>query len=79
MLLRLQVTPDTPGDPGVARPGIITTPAQVSATAQGSPTRKIKMSGVIDPTFDSEVVQLDQTAVTAMYAKCKSRFWDHPS
>ena len=79
VLLRLQVTPDTPGDPGVARPGIITTPAQVSATAQGSPTRKIKMSGVIDPTFDSEVVQLDQTAVTAMYAKCKSRFWDHPS
>ena len=34
---------------------------------------------VIDPTLDSEVVQLEQTAVSAMYAKYKSRFGDHPS
>ena len=34
---------------------------------------------VIDPTLDSEVVQLEQTAVSAMYAKYKSKFGDHPS
>eukprot|EP00435_Cladocopium_sp_Y103_P055235 s871_g18.t1 len=80
VMLRVQQTPDTPGDPGVARPGVITTPAQgTSSSAQGSPTRKIKLSVVVDPTLDSEVIQLEQTSVTAMYTKYKSRFGDHPS
>ena len=79
VFLRLQMAPDTPGDPGVAKPGVITTPVQGSANTQGSPTRKIKLSVVIDPTLDSEVIQLDQTAVSAMYATYKTRFGDHPS
>ena len=66
VFLRLQMAPDTPGDPGVAKPGVITTPVQGSANTQGSPTRKIKLSVVIDPTLDSEVIQLDQAAVSAM-------------
>ena len=79
VMLRMQMTPDTPGDPGIQRPGVATTPAQPPSSSQGSPTRKIKLSVVIDPTLDSEVVQLEQTAVSAMYAKYKSRFGDHPS
>ena len=79
VMLRMQMKPDTPGDPGVPKAGVVTTPAQGSSPAQGSPTRKIKMSVVIDPTLDSEVIQLEQTAVSAMYAKYKERFGDHPS
>ena len=79
VMLRMQMTPDTPGDPGVQRPGVATTPAQPPSSSQGSPTRKIKLSVVIDPTLDSEVVQLEQTTVSAMYAKYKSKFGDHPS
>eukprot|EP00435_Cladocopium_sp_Y103_P030761 s851_g7.t1 len=80
VMLRMQLTPDTPGDPGVTRPGINTAPSQSSSpVSKGSPTRKIKLSVVIDPTLDSEVVQLGQSAVTAMYSKYKQRFGDHPS
>ena len=34
VFLRLQMTPDTPGDPGVAKPGVITTAAPSSANSQ---------------------------------------------
>lgn len=44
-----------------------------------SAAQKIKLSVAIDPTLDSEVVQLEQTAVSAMYAKYKAKFGDHPS
>ena len=78
VMIRMQVAPDTPGDPGVTKPGTITTPTPGASSAQGSPTRKIKLS-VIDPNLDSEVAQLDQTAVSARYNKYKTRFGDHPS
>ena len=79
VMLWMQMTPDTPAGPGVQRPGVTTTPTQSSSNAQGSPTRKIKLSVVIDPTLDSEVVQLEQSAVSALYAKYKTKFGDHPS
>lgn len=38
-----------------------------SPTAPASPTRRFKLSTILDPTLDAEVVQLDSTEIQAMY------------
>ena len=80
-LLRLGIKPDNPGDPSIptALVGIQQLPpagggggAQSPPTS--SPTRKLKMSSVVDPTLDAEIVQLDPGEITAMYAVYKQKF-----
>ena len=76
-LLRLGIQPDQPGasglpalpvvpaGPGKASPGEGTAPA-------GSPTRKLKLSSVVDPTLDAEISHMDATEVEVLYAEYRT-------
>ena len=88
VLLRLGIRPDMPGDASIptARVGAPPLPpAGGGLTAGGasptpaSPTRKLKLSAVIDPTLDAEVQQVSPAEITEMYTRYKNRFGDHPS
>ena len=88
VLLRLGIRPDVPGDTSIptARIGAPPLPPAGGSLAAGgasltpaSPTRKLKLSSVIDPTLDAEVQQLSPTEITEMYTRYKNRFGDHPS
>ena len=84
VLLRLNAPLDSPGALGPPAPAIgaapfpPTGPGGTTAGAP-SPTRKLKLSAIIDPTLDAEIVQLTTAEVTAMYLKYKNKFGDHPS
>ncbi|CAJ1414471.1 unnamed protein product, partial [Effrenium voratum] len=47
--------------------------------ANAAPTRKLKLSSVVDPTLDAEIVQLSHEEVTKMYSDYKAKFGDYPS
>ena len=88
VLLRLGIRPDVPGDASIptARIGAPPLPPVGGSLAAGSasptpasPTRKLKLSSVIDSTLDAEVHQLSPTEITEMYTRYKNRFGDHPS
>ena len=84
-LRRLGMTPDVPGATGppggviggyppqaVAAPGL-------GAAATTGMTRKLKLSAIIDPTLDAEVVQIDRADVQQMYSDYKAKYGDYPS
>ena len=78
-LLRLGANPDHVGSstaPPVVSIGVSPLPSTSTPT---SPTRKLKLSSVIDPTLDAEILQLEQSEVARMYSTYKAKFGDHPS
>ena len=78
-LLRLGANPDHVGSstaPPVVSIGVSPLPSTSTPT---SPTRKLKLSSVIDPTLDAEIIQLEQSEVARMYSTYKAKFGDHPS
>ena len=47
--------------------------------APAGQARKIKLSAVLDPTLDAEIIPLSDTEVAAMYDQYRAKFGDHPS
>lgn len=84
-LLRLGITPDHPGSTGlpVARVNPVGMPPAVPAggtsSPLGSPTRKLKLSSVVDPTLDAEIVQVAKSELDKMYGDYKAKFGAHPA
>ncbi|CAE7648821.1 unnamed protein product [Symbiodinium sp. CCMP2592] len=74
--LRMGVTPDSPGAAGPSAP----TPAMVAAgPASPSGGRKLKLSAILDPTLDADVVVLEQTETQTLYTEYKKKYGDFPS
>ena len=80
VLMRLGSNPDSFGSGSPATPAIgATFPPATPPAANASPTRKLKLSSIIDPTLDAEIIQLTNAEVSSMYTSYKTRFGDHPS
>ena len=85
ILLRLGIQPDLPGAASIPI-ALVGTPFPPAGSA-GAPapptspatTRKLKLSSVVDPTLDAEILQLDPAEVTKMYTDYKAKFGDRPS
>ena len=74
---RVGATPDTPGHMGPPTPAVAAAPP-APVTGQ-SPSRKLKMSSVVDQTLDAEVQPLAIEAINEMYKGYKAKFGDVPS
>ena len=74
------IPPDSMGTPGpstrvyVAGPG-----APASGGQSGAGSRRLKLSAVLDPTLDADVVSLGNLEIQKLYADYKAKFGDHPS
>ncbi|CAL1165921.1 unnamed protein product, partial [Cladocopium goreaui] len=81
VFLRLKVNPDGPGGAGPPQPIVGAAPFPGTGGGQGpsSPTRKLKLSSIVDPTLDAEILQLGQEEIAEMFSKYKSKFGDVPS
>ena len=82
--LRIGRIPDDPGAPGPPAPlagappfppvgGGANAPGQAPAT-----TRRLKLSAILDPTLDAEVVPMENAEQAALYEAYKRRFGDFP-
>ena len=75
---RVGSVPDTPGATPVAAPApAALAPAAIANT--NSPSRKVKLSAVVDQTLDAEITSLTTAEVNAMYEQYRLRFGDVPS
>ena len=81
VFLRLKVNPDGPGGAGPPQPTVGAAPFPGTGGGQGpsSPTRKLKLSSIVDPTLDAEILQVGQEEIAEMFSKYKSKFGDVPS
>ena len=83
-LKRLGITPDAPGGTGLptvmavvpAGPG---GPPPTATPVGASPTRKLKLSSVLDPTLDAEIQQMDPPELARLYQEYKDKFGAHPA
>eukprot|EP00434_Breviolum_minutum_P012208 symbB.v1.2.010766.t2/scaffold709.1/size267679/9 len=83
-LLRLGIQPDQPGASGLpalsvvpSGPGRATPPTTAMQTA--SPTRKLKLSSVVDPTLDAEISHIEAAELENLYADYRAKYGAHPS
>ena len=82
--LRVGRTPDDPGSPSPVAPVAGTTPFPTvggvgpQTAQQGGTTRKLKLSAILDPTLDAEVVPLTAAEQATLYQNYKDRFGDFP-
>ena len=83
-LLRLGIQPDQPGASGLpaltvvpSGPGRATPPT--SAMQAASPTRKLKLSSVVDPTLDAEITHIEAAELENLYADYRAKYGAHPS
>ena len=80
--LRSQVPPDRPGE-GTPAVSVSGTPLPQAGSQQpsaaASPTRRLKLSIIVDPTLDTELVQMSQQELTSLYAKYKTKYGSHPA
>ena len=80
-LLRMGRIPDSPGDPGLQPPvipGLPLPPMGGNPAGQGQP-RKLKLSAVLDPTLDAEIIGLSETEVANRYEAYKRKYGDFPT
>ena len=80
-LLRLGIQPDQPGASGLpalavvpSGPGRAAPPTSALQTA--SPTRKLKLSSVVDPTLDAEIAHIE---ASELYADYRTKYGAHRS
>lgn len=80
IFLRLKSTPDGVGSPGPPTPVVGAPPCIPPTGSPGPayPTRKLKLSSVIDPTLDFQIMQLEQTTVADMFSRYRAKFRDLP-
>ena len=80
--LRSQVPPDRPGEgaPAIAVSGTPLPPAgSQQHSAAASPTRRLKLSIIVDPTLDTELIQMSQQELTSLCTKYKAKYGSHPT
>ena len=83
-LLRLGIQPDRPGASGLpALPVVPTGPGKAPSVGgvapAGSPTRKLKLSSVVDPTLDAEIIHMEATEVELLYSQYRAKYGAVPS
>ena len=83
-LKRLGITPDAPGATGLPTslavvPAGPATAATPTATLGQSPTRKLKLSSVVDPTLDAEITQIEQGEITRLYQEYSAKYGACPA
>ena len=84
-LKRLGITPDFPGGTGLPTAlAVVPTGPGSAVTAPGpaitgSPTRKLKLSSVVDPTLDAEIQQMEQGELNRLYQEYSLKFGAHPA
>ena len=78
VFLRLGATPDGVGSTAPPTPTTGASPLP-AAGSHGTLTRKLKLSSIIDPTLDAEIVQMSQDEVTEAYKRYRNKYGDHPS
>eukprot|EP00435_Cladocopium_sp_Y103_P031144 s2849_g7.t2 len=80
--LRMGQIPDLPGGPGPQGPMAGQAPfppaGGVPAQPQGATTRKLKLSAILDPTLDADVIPMLPAEQTALYEGYRGRFGDFP-
>eukprot|EP00435_Cladocopium_sp_Y103_P007503 s3840_g2.t1 len=81
--LRMGRTPDNPGAQGPQAPAAGAPPFPAAGgggpdPAQPAATRKLKLSAILDPTLDAEVIPLSAAEQAAYYEEYKRRFGDFP-
>ena len=54
-------------------------PAVGGGPQQPGQARKIKLSAVVDPTLDAEIIPIPEAEVTQMYDQYRQRFGDYPT
>ena len=80
-LLRMGKYPDSPGDTGVLPPvvpGAPFPPVGGGIPGQAHP-RKLKLSAILDPTLDAEVVGMPESEVADRYEAYKRKYGDFPT
>ena len=83
-LLRVGRAPDSPGDLGLPGPAIANAalpPAGGGGQAPAGPgntTRKLKLSAVLDPTLDAEIVAMSPAEISQAYQDYAAKFGDQP-
>ena len=79
-LLRMGIPPDSVGTPGPSTPAPVAGPGAPATGGQpGAGSRRLKLSAVLDPTLDADVVSLGNLEIQKLYADYKAKFGDHPS
>ncbi|CAE7734064.1 SMYD2, partial [Symbiodinium necroappetens] len=79
-LLRMGIPPDSMGTPGPSAPAPVAGPGAPAPGGQaGAGSRRLKLSAVLDPTLDADVVSLGNLEIQKLYADYKAKFGDHPS
>ena len=83
-LKRLGVTPDAPGATGLPTalavvPAGPTTAANPTAALGQSPTRKLKLSSVVDPTLDAEITQIESGEISRLYQEYSAKYGACPA
>eukprot|EP00435_Cladocopium_sp_Y103_P008443 s1353_g2.t1 len=82
--LRMGRTPDDPGAPSPAAPLAGSPPFPLVGGGGANPgqalgtTRKLKLSAILDPTLDAEVIPLEATEIAALYEGYRQRYGDFP-
>lgn len=88
VLLRLGIVPGLPGATSLPVAVIGTPPLPAPGTAHlsaplGGPapthTRRVKLSSIIDPTLDADVIQLSSAEIQRMRLAYKAKYGDFPS
>ena len=83
-LKRLGITPDAPGATGLPTamavvPAGLTAASTPTAALGQSPTRKLKLSRVVDPTLGAEITQIEQSEIARLYQEYSVKFGAHPA
>ena len=85
--LRIGKEPDLPGQTGPTAPQAGTmpfpTPGGTNASSSGipatSPTKKLRLSAILDPTLEADIIPLSTAELGDMYTSYRERFGDFPS
>ena len=80
--LRMKIIPDGPGGAGPPQPVVGASPLPQAGGTTGlhsSPTRKLKLSSIVDPTLDAEIIHVGQEEIAEMFSKYKAKYGDVPS
>ena len=86
-LLRLGIQPDHPGASGLPTMSVVPAgPGMAPGGGRGAgspmsitPTRKLKLSSVVDPTLDAEIIHMEATELEQVYNDYRTKFGALPS
>ena len=78
-LLRMGIPPDSMGTPGPSTPVPVAGPGAPATGGQpGAGSRRLKLSAVLDPTLDADVVSLGNLEIQKLYARLQGEIRGPP-